>query len=85
MAIDVKWFEHTEPAVQNALGTADQYVQIDPPLFRAFQATEDSALNVAPQGTTYKVLTDQWIVVDSNNDISVYTDTDFQSVYKLKV
>jgi len=87
MAINLKWFEHTEPQVANALANAKQYVQTNPPVYRAIQATEDTALNVqtARQTATYQVLIGHWMVINDTGEISVYTDIDFKNLYELKV
>lgn len=82
MADSYLWYEHTDAAVANALSAAGNYVQTNPPTFKAFQVTQNSVLNIAPQGATYQVPANHWIVRSEGGEISVYSNTDFTALYE---
>jgi len=85
MAITLKWFEHTDPAVQNAFAAADEYVAVARPVFKAYQVSENVALNVGTQGSTYQILAGEWVLLSEDNDVLRVTDANFQAQYELKV
>jgi len=84
--IDVKWFEHTDPIVQNAFQGASEYHLKDRTTFKAYQAQQPLALHVEQvnQSATYFIPTNHWLVVDNIGLISVYSDADFQNLFELK-
>ena len=82
MANSYLWFEHTDPAVQNAFASASSYVQKNPPTYKAYQAQQNIALHVAPQGATYQVPQNYWLVINASNEISVYSNADFVALYE---
>jgi len=82
MADSYLWFEHTDQAVQNAFAGASEYHQKARIAYKAYQAQQNIALNVAPQGATYKVPTGHWLVINGQNEISVYSNDDFVALYE---
>ena len=83
MADSYLWFEHTDAAIANAFATADTFHQQARETYKAYQAPQNVAVNVAFQGVVHKVPATYWLVINGVNNVSVYSPEDFAALYEL--
>lgn len=82
MAESYLFFEHTDPAVQNAFDAAPEYQRKPHGTYKAYQVPQNVIVRAAG-GQEYRTPQDWWLIV-GNGEITAMNDTDFQNLFQLK-